>query len=161
MRHEGSDPAHDDLARLFGLEHEAIDDALAELLAASRDGDSAWARRVVARIERQLLEHLHAEETQLFPPIADDFPEEVAALLAAHTALRRDWATIAASARPSESKVAALRSALHAHGREEELVYAEAERRISPFRRPDVIARTRHRLARRVEGWDVAWRRSG
>lgn len=162
MRTGGSDPANDDLARLFGREHEEIDDALAELLAASSEGDAPWVRRVFARVERALLEHLHAEETQIFPLIAEDFPSEVATLLEQHEAIRCAWSSLRAAPHPPVVEIEALRASMRDHERREEsLAYGQAEHRMSPFDRPDIKARARRRLARHLDAWTGTLRRSG
>ncbi|MFF9489574.1 hemerythrin domain-containing protein [Streptomyces sp. NPDC014676] len=72
--------AIDDLTR----EHDAVVDLISHVRDARRAGDIDLMARLARRIGAVLEPHTQVEEHGLFPALADDFPEQMAALEAEH-----------------------------------------------------------------------------
>ncbi|GAA1422431.1 hemerythrin domain-containing protein [Streptomyces thermospinosisporus] len=76
-------------------EHEEVVRLISHLRPAHAAGDVPAMARVARRIAAILAPHTRVEEQGLFPPLADEFPEQIAALQAEH---RRIEAVLAEAA---------------------------------------------------------------
>lgn len=61
-------------------EHDSVVNLISNVRAAHRSGDTAEMARMARLITALLLPHTQVEEHGLFPPMADEFPEQTAAL---------------------------------------------------------------------------------
>ena len=116
-------------------DHRCIDAALDRLLAATRDDEREICARLWAKVEKMLLAHLDVEEMFVFPALAETLAPEVERLRREHAAIRRELGEIGVAldlhvlhASAIEAFCASLRE--HA-AREESLVYAQAERKLT------------------------------
>jgi hemerythrin-like domain-containing protein len=73
-------PAIDDLTR----EHDLVVNLIGDVRAAQRDGDLPGLARAAQRIAVILEPHTVVEEEGLFPALADEFPDQMAALCGEH-----------------------------------------------------------------------------
>jgi hypothetical protein len=79
--------AIDDLTR----EHDAVVDLISHVRDAHRAGDTGLMARLARRIGAVLEPHTQVEEHGLFPALADEFPEQMAALEGNTASSRPCW----------------------------------------------------------------------
>lgn len=70
-------------------EHDAVVDLIGQVRSAHRDGDVAAMTAGVRRIAALLGPHTEVEEEGLFPAMADEYPDQIADLVAEHRGIEK------------------------------------------------------------------------
>lgn len=83
-------------------EHDAVVDLIGAARSAHRAGRSAVLRATAREIARILGPHTRVEEEGLFPALAGDFPEQIAALHAEHRRIEAALAETGSDAPPED-----------------------------------------------------------
>jgi hemerythrin superfamily protein len=112
-------------------DHQRLDSLFDRLLKDVRRGDWATCQATWARFERELLEHLEAEETFLLPTFESEHPDETATLRREHANIRRLLADMGVKLElhaEREQNVRRFVESLQSHAaREEALLYRWAD----------------------------------
>src|SRR4029079_5605875 len=113
--------------QLLLRDHQRLEELMDGLLEDVHRGDWSVCQTTWTRFERQLIQHLEAEETFLLPTFEREYPDETTALRAQHANIRRLLADMGVRVELHtlrEEHVRRFIESLQAHAaREEELLY--------------------------------------